>query len=158
MANATRMKTNQSLRVYHRVPADGDMATKDIATSDSDVIGLGGQGDFQIKADADITYTDASKVADATSGGVAIAGTSAIGQFIYIKNTGFTTALKDVATTQILKVGVGDPDVVGWSLAPGESLLLHGLGTSVDDIANWYLETVSGDIYTEVIYLGVIVL
>jgi len=153
MANATRMKSSNSVKVYHRVPADGDMPTKDIATSDTDVIGLGGSGDFEIEADADVTYTDASKVADATSGGVAVASTDAIGQFIYIKNSGFTTALKDVATAQLLKVGIGDPDIIGWSLAPGESMLFHALGTSVDDISNWFLETASGDIYTEVIYL-----
>jgi hypothetical protein len=153
MANATRMRSSQGLSVYHRVPADGDMATKDIATSDEDVIGLGGKGDFEIEADADVTYTDASKVAVAGTGGVPIAGSDAIGKFLYIKHSGFTTALKTVATTQLLKYGVGDPDVIGFTLAPGESVLLHGLGTSVDDIANWNLESASGDIYTEVIYL-----
>lgn len=151
MANATRMRNSQSLRVYHRVPADGDMATKDIATSDEDVIGLGGQGDFQIEADADVTYSDASKVQDTIEAAI---GAGAIGQFIYIKNSGFTTALKTVVSTGNLTVGIGGAFALGgFTLAPGESILLHGLGGGSKNLSGIQLDSDGNDIYTEIIYL-----
>lgn len=145
------MRNSQSLRVYHRVPADGDMATKDIATSDENVIGLGGQGDFQIEADADVTYSDASKVQDKTEDAI---GSGAIGQFIYIKNSGFTTALKTVVSTGNLTVGIGGAFALGgFTLAPGESILLHGLGGGSDNLSEIRLDSDGDDIYTEITYL-----
>ena len=67
----TRMRTSTSTTVFHRVAAANDMATHDVGTSDAAVSGIGGTGEFQIDTDSDTTYIDTSKVADATSTGVA---------------------------------------------------------------------------------------
>ena len=107
---------------------------------------------IQIDSDDYTTYVDESAVFDATGTGVVIASSAAIAAFLYIKHTGFTSSAKSTATTQLLKVGVGDPDAVGFSLSAGEAITLHGFGTSTDDINNWKLESASGDIYVEVLY------
>ena len=148
----TRMRVSNSVQVFHRNAAANDMPVSDIGTTDTKVHGLGGSGDFEIYASSDVDYIEAHKSADTTGGGVAIASSDAINDFLYIKNTGYTTSDKTVTTTALLKVGVGDPDAVGFSLAPGESICLHGLGTSADDINNWNLEAASGTIYVEVVY------
>jgi Tfp pilus assembly protein PilW len=128
------------------------MAEHDVGTTDTAVSGLGGTADFQIDSDDNTVYVDESAVFDATATGVVIASSAAISAFLYIKHTGFTSSAKSTATTQLLKVGVGDPDAVGFSLSAGEAITLHGFGTSTDDINNWKLESASGDIYVEVLY------
>ena len=153
MANPTRMRITTSTQVFHRVPADNDMPTHDIGTNDSVVkSGLGSTVDFQIDDDATTTYVDESAVFDATGGGVAIASSAAIGSFLYIKHSGYTTSAKTVVNANLLKVGVGDPDADGFSLSAGEAICLHGFGTGASNINYWYLESASGDIYTEVLY------
>ena len=150
---STRLKFNTQAQVFHRVAAATDMPAHDIATTNASVSSLGGSADYEIDTDSNTTYVTAPKVITATGGGVDIASTAAITKFLYIKNTGFTTADKDVATTNVIKIGVGDPDAIGFTLSPGEAICLHGLGTSVDDISDWHGESVGGDVYTEVIYL-----
>ena len=152
MANTTRLRLSTSAQAFHRVGAGTDMAEHDVGTTDTAVSGLGGVSDFQIDSDDNTVYVDASKVADATGGGTAIASSASISTFLHIKHTGFTSSAKTTATTQLLKVGVGDPDAVGFSLSAGEAITLHGFGTSTDDINNWKLESASGDIYVEALY------
>ena len=152
MANTTRLRLSTSAQAFHRVGAGTDMAEHDVGTTDTAVSGLGGTADFQIDSDDNTVYVDESAVFDATGTGVAIASSAAIAQFLYIKNTGFTSSAKDTATTQLLKVGIGDPDADGFSLSAGEAITLHGFGTGADNIANWKLESASGDIYVEVVY------
>ena len=152
MANTTRLRLNTSAQAFHRVGAGTDMAEHDVGTADTAVAGLGGSTDFQIDSDDNTVYVDESAVFDATGTGVVIASSAAIAAFLYIKHTGFTSSAKSTATTQLLKVGVGDPDAVGFSLSAGEAITLHGFGTSTDDINNWKLESASGDIYVEVLY------
>ena len=147
------MRTSTSTTVFHRVAASNDMATHDVGTSDAAVSGIGGTGEFQIDTDSDTTYVDTSKVADATSTGVAIGGDVDITQFISIKHSGFDSSAKDTAVTTLLKVGIGDPDADGFTLSPGEQITLHGLGTGSDNLSEWKLETSSGDIYVEIISL-----
>ena len=152
MANTTRLRLSTSAQAFHRVGAGTDMAEHDVGTTDTAVSGLGGVSDFQIDSDDNTVYVDASKVADATGGGTAIASSASISAFLHIKHTGFTSSAKTTATTQLLKVGIGDPDADGFSLSAGEAITLHGFGTSTDDINNWKLESASGDIYVEVVY------
>ena len=152
MANTTRLRLSTSAQAFHRVGAGTDMAEHDVGTTDTAVSGLGGVSDFQIDSDDNTVYVDASKVADATGGGTAIASSASISAFLHIKHTGFTSSAKTTATTQLLKVGIGDPDADGFSLSAGEAITLHGFGTSTDDINNWKLESASGDIYVEVLY------
>ena len=149
---STRMRINNSATVYHRVAAVGDMAAHDVGTTDSVAQGMGGSADFELETDETVVHVDVSKVATATGGGVAI-GSAAITDYLYIKHSGFTTAAKSTATTALLKWGVGDPDADGWSLSPGESIVLHGAGTGCDNISEIFLESASGDIYTEIKYL-----
>ena len=152
MANTTRLRFSSSTQAFHRVGAGTDMAEHDVGTTDTAVSGLGGTADYQIDSDDNTAYVDESAVFDATGTGVVIASSAAISAFLYIKHTGFTSSAKTTATTQLLKVGVGDPDAVGFSLSAGEAITLHGFGTSTDDINNWKLESASGDIYVEVVY------
>ena len=152
MANTTRLKLSTSAQAFHRVGAGTDMAQHDVGTTDTAVAGLGGSTDFQIDSDDNTVYVDESAVFDATGTGVAIASSAAIAQFLYIKNTGFTSSAKDTATTQLLKVGIGDPDADGFSLSAGEAITLHGFGTGTSNISYWYLESASGDIYVEALY------
>ena len=152
MANTTRLRLSTSAQAFHRVGAGTDMAEHDVGTTDTAVSGLGGVSDFQIDSDDNTVYVDASKVADATGGGTAIASSASISAFLHIKHTGFTSSAKSTATAQLLKVGVGDPDAVGFSLSAGEAICLHGFGTGASNINYWYLESASGDIYTEVLY------
>ena len=150
---STRLKFNTQAQVFHRVATATDMPQHDIATTNASVSSLGGSADYEIDTDSNTTYVTVSKAVTASGGGVAITGSASITKFLYIKHTGFTTSDKDVATTQLLKIGVGDPDVIGFTLSPGEAICLHGLGTSADDISNWYGESASGNIYAEIIYL-----
>ena len=152
MANTTRLRLSTSAQAFHRVGAGTDMAEHDVGTTDTAVSGLGGVSDFQIDSDDNTVYVDASKVADATGGGTAIASSASISAFLHIKHTGFTSSAKTTATTQLLKVGIGDPDADGFSLSAGEAITLHGFGTGASNINYWYLESASGDIYTEVLY------
>ena len=146
------MRSSSSTTVFHRVAEDNDMAEHDVGTTDTAVSGLGGTADFQIDSDDNTAYVDESAVFDATGTGVVIASSAAISAFLYIKHTGFTSSAKSTATTQLLKVGVGDPDAVGFSLSAGEAITLHGFGTGASNISYWYLESASGDIYVEALY------
>ena len=152
MANTTRLRLSTSAQAFHRVGAGTDMAEHDVGTTDTAVSGLGGVSDFQIDSDDNTVYVDASKVADATGGGTAIASSASISAFLHIKHTGFTSSAKTTATTQLLKVGIGDPDADGFSLSAGEAICLHGFGTGASNISYWYLESASGDIYVEALY------
>jgi hypothetical protein len=128
------------------------MGEHDVGTTDTAVSGLGGSADFQIDSDDNTAYVDESAVFDATGTGVAIASSASITAFLYIKHTGFTSSAKSTATTQLLKVGVGDPDADGFSLSAGEAITLHGFGSGTNNISYWKLESASGDIYVEVLY------
>ena len=150
---STRMKITNSASVYHRVAAAGDMAGHDVGTTDSVAQGMGGSADFELETDETVAHVDASKIVTATGGGVAIGSSTAIADYLYIKHTGYTTAAKTTATTSMLKWGIGDPDGNGWQLSPGESIVLHGAGTGPDNIDSIFLESSSGDIYTEIKHL-----
>jgi hypothetical protein len=149
----TRMKIRNSASVYHRVGASGDMSAHDVGTTDSVAQGMGGAADFELESDTTVAHVDVSKIVTATGGGVAIGSTTTINDYLYIKNTGYTTAAKTTTTAALLKWGIGDPDVNGWSLSPGESIILHGAGSGPDNLDAVYLESSSGDIYTEIKYL-----
>jgi Tfp pilus assembly protein PilW len=152
MANTTRLRLSTSAQAFHRVGAGTDMAEHDVGTTDTAVSGLGGTTDFQIDSDDNTVYVDESAVFDATGTGVAIASSASISAFLHIKHTGFTSSAKTTATTQLLKVGIGDPDADGFSLSAGEAICLHGFGTGTSNISYWKLESASGDIYVEVLY------
>lgn len=152
----TRMRVSNSAQVFHRVALSADMAAHDVGTSDPAVSGLGGSGDFQLEADSDVTYRAAGTVVLTTGTGhawVEDALSGACTKFLHIKHTGFTTAAKDTASTAHLMVGVGDPDAIGFELAPGESITFHDLGTSVDAISNWKCQSAALTIYAELTYL-----
>ncbi len=152
----TRMRVSNSAQVFHRIAAESDMATHDVGTSDANVSGLGGNGDFELETDANVTYRTSTDTVGITPGGEAIAEDALSGactKFLFIKHTGFTSSTKETATAHALKIGVGDPDTVGWQLAAGESMTLHNLGTGTDAISNWKAESTSGNIFIEVVYL-----
>ena len=153
MATSTRMKINTATTVYHRIAASGDMPVHDISTNDTLVQTLGGSADFEIESDETVVHVDASKVQDTTQ--AAIGSSASITKYIYIKNTGFTSSEKTIATTQDLKVGIGGTygTAGGFKLSPGEAITLHDLGGGSDNLTEIQLDSVSGDIYVEIFYL-----
>ena len=150
---STRMKIDYRALVYHNYPASGDAPELNIGTTDEIVAGLGGTADFELEADTDVTYNTAHKV---LVGGVNVAiGSGAINDFIFIKNTGFQNAAKTVRSTKNIQVGLGNSfSYAGFTLVPGESILLHGLSISNNNLSEIEVEATGGDdLYMEVVYL-----
>jgi len=151
MATSTRMRVSTSAQVFHRIASVGDMAEHDVGTTDTVAQGLGGVADFELESDESVTHVSASKAQDATE---AVIGSAAIADYIYIKNTGFTSSAKTTATTSNLTVGVGGAFASGgFTLSPGEAITLHGLGGGSNDLGEFQLDSSSGDIYVEIAYL-----
>lgn len=147
----TRMKVANSFNVFHRVAASGDMPQTDISTNDSAVSNLGSSSSFQLEGDTDVTYSTSHRQQGTSEAAI---GSGAINSFIYIKNTGFTDSNKDTSTTSTLTVGVGGTFASGgFTLEPDESIVLHGLGGGSNDLAEFQLDSSSGNIYVEVVYL-----
>ena len=151
----TRMRTSSSTTGFHRVGASDDMAEHDVGTSDANVSGLGGTGEFQIAANSTVTYvTSASKVQGAVEAPIAASSGTVVGQFLHIKHSGFTSADKDTTTASTLTVGIGGAFAAGgFTLASGEAITLHGLGAASDDLNDNQLNSSSGNIYVEITYL-----
>ena len=147
----TRMKVSSNATVFHRVAGVQDMPQHDIGTSDSAVSGLGGSADFQIDSDENTTYSTAHKQQGTSETAI---GSGAISQFIHIKHTGFQEASKTNTTTSNLTVGIGGTFASGgFTLASGEATTLHGLGGSSDNLSEIQLNSASGNIYVEVVFL-----
>ena len=76
--------------------------------------------------------------------------------FIYIKNTGFTSATKDtaVAADSYITIGVGGAFASGgFTLTAGEAIVLHGLGGGSDNLSEFQIDSSVAATYVEVIYL-----
>lgn len=147
----TRMRVNSNATVFHRVAGANDMQQHDIGTSDSAVSGLGGSADFQIDSDENTTYSTAHKQQGESEGAI---GSGAISKFIHIKHTGFQEASKTNTTTSNLTVGIGGTFASGgFTLASGEAITLHDLGGGSDNLSEIQLDSSSGNIYVEVVYL-----
>ena len=147
----TRMKVSSNATVFHRVATANDMPQHDIGTSDGAVSGLGGSADFQIDTDENTTYSTAHKQQGTSEAAI---GSGAITQFIHIKHTGFQESSKTNTTTENLTVGIGGVFASGgFTLASGEAITLHGLGGGSDNLSEIQLDSSSGNIYVEVVYL-----
>jgi len=145
------MRVSNNALVYHRVAAAGDMAEHDVATTDTVVSSLGGSADFQLEGDETVVHVDASKVQDTTEAAI---GSAAIADYIYIKNTGFQDAAKTTTTTTNITVGVGGTFANGgFTLFPGGSITLYGLGAGSNNLSEFQLDSNSGDVYVEIVYL-----
>ena len=148
---STRMRINHSASVFHRIASAGDMPLHDIATTDTVAQGMGGSSDFELESDETVAHVDASKVQDTSEAAI---GSAAIADYIYIKNTGFTSSAKTTATSSTLTVGVGGTFANGgFTLGAGEAITLHGLGGGSDNLSEFQLDSSSGNIYVEVKYL-----
>jgi hypothetical protein len=127
------------------------MAVHDVGTTDTVAQGMGGTADFELESDETVVHVDASAVFDASESTI---GSAAIADYIYIKNTGFTTSAKSTATTSTLTVGVGGAFASGgFTLSAGEAITMHGLGAGSNNLSEFQLDSSSGDIYVEVKYL-----
>ena len=137
---ATRMKMSVGCTAFHRVAADNDMPASDVGTSEANLQGLGGSGDWQIDADNNVTVSTKHQVVDTTEA-VASSGSEACGNFLYIKNTGYTSATKDtaVAADSYITVGIGGNYADGgFKLYSGQAVCLPGVdagsGNTLDTI------------------------
>ena len=146
----TRIKTGNSTQVYHRHAASNDAPLADVATNHSGAQGLGSSADFQLDSDDNQTCTDESSVA-AASGETQM---EALGSpiLVWIKHSGFTSSAKTTATTNTVQIGIGGAAANGFiTLFPGESIMLHGLGTNVDNLDDLDMITSSSDaVYVQV--------
>jgi hypothetical protein len=149
----TRMRVNMSSEVFHRVAAATDMPEHDVATSDSAVHSLGGVGDFELESDTAVTYSTAHQVVDATEAAI---GSGAIADFIYIKNTGYTSSAKStaVASGAYITIGVGGTFANGgFTLTAGEAIVLHGLGGGSNNLSEFQIDSSVAATYVEIVYL-----
>jgi len=147
----TRVKASNSTQVYHRHAASNDAPLADVATSESLAVGLGSSADFQLDGDDAQTWTDESSVA-AASGETAM---ETLGSpiLIWIKHSGFTSSAKTTATTNTVQIGIGGAAANGFiTLFPGESIMVHGLGTNVDNLNDLDMITSASEaVYVECI-------
>ena len=147
----TRVKASNSTQVYHRHAASNDAPLADVATSESLAVGLGSSADFQLDGDDAQTWTDESSVA-AASGETAM---ETLGSpiLIWIKHSGFTSSAKTTATTNTVQIGIGGAAANGFiTLFPGESIMVHGLGTNVDNLDDLDMITSASEaVYVECI-------
>ena len=147
------MRISSNAQVFHRVAEADDMAQHDVGTSDTAVSALGGSGDFQIDSDEDTTYATSHQVVNDTEAAI---GSGAIGQFIHIKNTGFTSSDKDtaVAAASYITIGVGGVfSAGGFTLTAGESICLHGLGGGSNNLSEFQIDSSVAATYVEIVYL-----
>ena len=152
MANTTRMRINSSAQVFHRIGSEGDMPEHDVATNDTVAQNMGGSADFLLESDASVAHQDISKTQDTTE--AVIGDTTSIADYIYIKNSGFTSSAKTTTTSADLTVGVGGAFASGgFTLKAGEAITLHGLGAGSNQLIEFQLDSSSGDIYVEIKYL-----
>ena len=155
MANATRMKVAQSSTIYQRVTANNDFDVHDVATNEALASGLGSSVDFELDNDDDITYVANHQLVttidelDAGAGGGSVACTA----FIWIKHSGYQDAAKETATaaSTVLKIAFQEDANHYISLHPGESIMFHHPGTSLDAVNDYWCTSGTGTVYAEVI-------
>jgi len=152
MADKTRIRVSNNVTFYHRMEVSGDAPEHDVATTEANASGIGCSADFQYTADATITATKAGEVVNAVTGTIGTGGTTLDG--FYIKNSGYTSADKDVAiaTTTYVGLNVGTVTAANRiiSLYPGQGVWINKPGTSMDSVVNWSAMTSTGDVYLEV--------
>ena len=146
----TRVKAGNSTQVYHRHAASNDAPLADVVTNEALAQGLGSSADFQLDSDDNQTWTDESSVAAASGETAMEALASPI--LIWIKHSGFTSSAKTTATTNTVQIGIGGAAANGFiTLFPEESIMVHGLGTNVDNLNDLDMITSSSDaVYVEV--------
>ena len=148
----TRIKTGNSTQVYHRHAASNDAPLADVATNESGAQGLGSSADFQLDSDDNQTWTDESSVAGASGETQMEALGSPI--LVWIKHSGFQDAAKATASTSTVtvQIGIGGAAANGFiTLFPGESIMVHGLGTNVDNLDDLDMITSASEaVYVEV--------
>ena len=147
----TRVKASNSTQVYHRHAASNDAPLADVATNEALAQGMGSSADFQLDSDDNQTWTDESSVA-AASGETQM---EALGSpiLVWIKHSGFTSAALTTATTNTVQIGIGGAAANGFiTLFPGESIMVHGLGTNVDNLNDLDMITSASEaVYVECI-------
>tara|TARA_B100001250_G_scaffold281339_1_gene243616 strand:+ start:12992 stop:13450 length:459 start_codon:yes stop_codon:yes gene_type:complete len=150
---ATRMKMSVGCTAFHRVAADNDMPASDVGTSEANLQGLGGSGDWQIDGDNNVTIGTAHAVFNETESAI---GSGACTNFLYIKNTGYTSATKDTAVdaASFITVGLGGnyDAVAGFKLYPGQAIMLPGPGDACDDLADNDIDSSVAATYVEIFY------
>ena len=154
MANATRMKIAQSSTVYHRVTAAGDFDVHDTATNEALASGLGSSIDFELDSDDGIAYVSNHQLVTTLDELDAGAGAStACTAFIWIKHSGYQDAAKTTATaaSTVLKIAFQNDANHYISLHPGESIMFHHPGTSLDAVNDYWCTAGTGTVYAEVI-------
>tara|TARA_R100000656_G_scaffold124083_1_gene101487 strand:+ start:2945 stop:3466 length:522 start_codon:yes stop_codon:yes gene_type:complete len=166
MANTTRIKVSSAATPYIRVVAvdnDSDYITHDIATNENLSTGLGSSVDVELTGDDATTYRDNCSAVFTSRTAVQLADGASVA-FIFIKNSGYTSAAKTTATNNLLRVIMGGHNDTTnaaskfFTLHPNESILFHGpFGDGNDNSNEWYVASSSfagdgdADVYGEII-------
>ncbi len=155
MANTTRMRLYTNVEIFHREDGGGDMPEHDILTSDATVRGLslGGVADFELESDTAVDHLQLQVSQDTTE--VAI-GSGAITDYIFIKNTGFTSGEKttEVAEDSFITVGIGGNFANGGiALYAGQAICLHHLGGGSDNFSEIKLDSSVASTFVEIVKL-----
>jgi hypothetical protein len=149
----TRIKASNSTQVYHRHAESNDAPLADVVTNEALAQRLGSSADFQLDSDDNQTYTDESSVAAASGETAMEALANPI--LVWIKHSGFQEAAKTTASTSTVtvQIGIGGAAANGFiTLFPGESIMVHGLGTNVDNLNDLDMITSASEaVYVEVI-------
>ncbi len=152
MANSTRARVSMNTEVFHRIGVSGDMVEHDVGTKDTKVLGMGGSGDFEFEADTTVGYQTAHQVVNDTEA-VISADATAI-QFIYIKNTGFTSAAKttEVAADSYITIGIGGVYADGgFGLLPGEAICFRTSSGATNAFNEIYIDSSVAATYVEIL-------
>jgi len=159
MATNTMLKVVTDSAIFHRVELSNDLPQTDVDTSDVDAQNLSGEGEFEISATTAATHvTTESKVQTTTA--AAIGAATTITKYIFIKHSGFQDALKTTASaaSDTLKVylhvsGGAKDDNQYVTIAKGEAIFLHGLGSLCNALNLISLEAVGNSAYVEITYI-----
>ena len=140
-SSTTRMKIAQHATVYHRIEAAGgdDFGNHDVGTTEALARNLGSNTDFEIDCnDANLLFVTGHQIVTNTR--AAFSSAAYCDAFIQIKHTGFQDAAKTIASTSgyTLKLSFSNTEVINFCLSPGESILLHNPGSSLDQANNYW--------------------
>ena len=149
---AIRMKMSVNASIFHRLAAINDAAGHDVSTSAANSSGLGGSGDFQIDSDDDITIGTAHQVVDETEAAI---GSGSCANFLYIKNTGYTSSAKTTAVGEAsyITVGIGGAYAAGgFKLYAGQAIILPGMSAGSDNLSECQIDSSVAATYVEITY------
>ena len=155
----TRIKASNQATMYHRFAASNDAPQSDVGTNETLASKLGSSGDFELKNDDTVLYTQNNLIVPISGSGEVGLTALASPLLIHIKHSGFQEAAKTTATAAATTViiGVGGAAANGFiSLYPNESICLHApFGSGIDNCDDIDMKSSSG---SEPVFMEILVI